>query len=376
MKKLVPIFIILFSGIRCKEEYIPPTISSDSNILVVDGMILSGNDSSIIKISRTRNLSDTSLPVYELNAKVTVLGSSGIEYFMTEQGRGRYYFDQLYLDLSQQYQLKIITSDGNEFRSDMSVLKTSPPIDSIFWRQNSDGVNIYLDSHDPNNNTKYYRWDYLETWSYLSAYYSSLNYVNDLVVYRGVSDQVYTCYQSQSSSSINVATTAKLSNDVIQKQLIANVPTSSEKISSKYSIQVRQYAIQKEGYNYWENLKKNTEQLGTIFDLQPFTELGNIRCMNNPHLNCLGYISFSTLQEQRIFITNSEVNSWNYYPYYGECVLDTIPPSNLPTYFPPGGGPYNYSLIGLNFGNYVLSTKACVDCSDHGGTEIKPSYWP
>ncbi len=73
-----------------------------------------------------------------------------------------------------------------------------------------------------------------------------------------------------------------------------DIPTGSEKLSVAYSDLIRQYAISKEAFNFWTNLKKNTEQLGSLFDLQPFTELGNIQCINNPSVKCIGYISFST----------------------------------------------------------------------------------
>src|SRR5262249_12612911 len=149
----------------------------------------------------------------------------------------------------------------------------------------------------------------------------------------------------------------------------------SEKISQTYSDLVRQYAIPLEAYNFWQNLKRNTEQLGSLFDLQPFTELGNINCVNNPDVKCIGFISFTTLQEKRIFISHNDLVSWNYQPYFGECVLDTVPVPDINKFFPPGG-PFFYELIGTANGPYVISSKICVDCSYHGGTTEKPPYWP
>jgi hypothetical protein len=50
-----------------------------------------------------------------------------------------------------------------------------------------------------------------------------------------------------------------------------------ERISSRYSTLVRQFAISPNTYNYWQNLK-NTEQLGTLFDAQPSQLVGNAHC--------------------------------------------------------------------------------------------------
>jgi hypothetical protein len=373
------IFIIIITnlgGLNCKEVYKPHAIQNNPNLLVVDGIIISGNDSSVITLSRTRNLADTAVSVKELNAQVTVVGATGVEYPLYDQGNGRYVTDQLQLDTSQQYQLKVITYDGNEFRSEFNKVRTSPPIDSVYWNQDSSyNVHVYLNTHDPTNNTRYYRWEYVETWEYRSAYPSFLQMVNDTPVFRSLTEQIYRCYQTQSSSSIDVANTSRLSSDIVNRYEINSVLSGSEKITAIYSNLVKQYAITAEAFDFWQNLKKNTEQLGSLFDLQPFTELGNIHCLNNPSVKCIGYISFTTLQEKRIFISKNEVYPWNYYPYYGNCVQDTIQPSILSQFFPPGG-PHFYSLIGTDNGLYIFSSNLCVDCTDHGGTTIKPPYWP
>ena len=382
MKRLIHILIITavvtLGGLDCKEVYTPPAIKNNPFLLVVDGIVISGNDSSIITLSRTRNLADTAPSVKELNAKVSVLGISGIEYPFTEEGNGRYAVDQLSLDAGQQYQLRIITTDGNEFRSALGNIQISPPIDSIYWNQDSSfNVHVYLNTHDPTNQTKYYRWQYVETWEYQSAFNSVLDYNNGDVIPRPLDNQINRCYQSLPSSSIEVVSTTQLSSSVVNKFEIAEIPQGSEKISQEYSNLVSQYAIPVDAYNFWSNLKRNTEQLGSLFDLQPFTQLGNITCVNDPTINCIGFISFTTLQTKRIFISKNDLVSWNYLPYYGEdCVMDTIQQQDIAKYFQPPGGPYSNSLIGTAMGPYLLSSILCVDCTYHGGTNIKPPYWP
>ena len=382
MKRLINILLIAVTvslgGLDCKEVYTPPAIKNNPFLLVVDGIVISGNDSSIITLSRTRNLADTVPSTKELNAKVSVLGVSGVEYPFTEQGNGRYAVDQLALNTGQQYQLKIVTTDGNEFRSALSNVQISPPIDSVYWNQDSSfNVHVYLNTHDPTNQTRYYRWQYVETWEYHSAYDAFLDYNNGDVIPRPLDNQIYRCYKSVPSSTIEVVSTTQLSSSVVNKYEITQIPQTSEKISETYSNLVSQYAIPVEAYNFWSNLKRNTEQLGSLFDLQPFTELGNITCVNNPSVNCIGFISFTTLQTKRIFISKNDLVNWNYFPYYGlECSIDTVKVQDIDKYFQPPGGPYSNSLIGTANGPYLLSSVLCVDCTNHGGTTIKPPYWP
>jgi len=370
------LFLTLLCGWHCKQVYQPPATLNNPFILVVDGIVLSGNDSTVITLSRTRSLTSDTPSVKETGATVSVVGVTGVEYPLTEEGNGVYSINQLLLDTSQQYQLKVITSDRNEFRSDLTKVRTSPPIDSLYWGQDSSyNVHVYLNTHDPTNNTRYYRWNFVETWEYRSAYNSFLQLVNDSPVFRPLDQQIYRCYQTQNSSSILVDNTSRLSSDVVNKYEITNIPNGSEKITHLYSNLVKQYAITLDAFNFWQNLKRNTEQLGTLFDLQPFTELGNIHCLSNPSVKCIGYISFSTVQEQRIFISINQVYPWNYSPYYEECGLDTIKPSDLTLYFPVGG-PYFYSLVGTDNGAIIFSTNLCVDCTYHGGTTVKPPFWP
>ena len=387
MRELKYIFIISFLTITvsdCKEVYNPPSVKNNPFFLVVDGIVVSGNDSTIITLSRTKSLTDSAPSVKESGAKVFVLGESGVAYPLTEMGNGQYATDRLPLNSTERYQLKITTTDGNEFRSELSKLLTSPSIDSLYWNQDSSGVQIYLDTHDPTNNTRYYRWENVESWEYHSAYDSYLEYVDENnIIERNLTRQIFRCYQTQLLPSIEVTNTTRLSSDIVYKYKVIDIPTGSEKMSAEYSDLIKQYAISAEAFNFWTNLKKNTEQLGTLFDLQPFSELGNILCVSNPAVKCIGFISFTTVQERRIFINKNEITQWNYSPYYDvyePCFVQKAFFQDISKFFLPPGGPYGNSMIGQGidppFPIYLFSTELCVDCRAHGGSTIKPTFWP
>jgi len=324
-------------------------------------------------------------PVQEPDATVSVVGISGAEYPFTNIGNGRYVTSQLFLDPGQFYQLKVITRDGNEFRSGPSQVRISPLIDSTYWNPDSAGVHIYLNTHDPGDKAKYYRWENVETWEYLSAYFSSLEYIGvNNFAGRNLTNQIYRCYQTQVYPYIEVTNTTRLSADQVNKYEIIAIPTGSEKLSVVYTDLVRQYAISKEAFDFWQNLKKNTEQLGSLFDIQPFTELGNISCISNPSVKCIGFVSFSTLQKKRIFINKNEVSLWYYAPYYNvyePCFIQSAYPEVIDQFFLPPGGPYGNSMIGSGLDSahlmvYLFSTKLCVDCTVQGGSSVRPDYWP
>ncbi|MEJ7664694.1 MAG: DUF4249 family protein [Hymenobacter sp.] len=66
-----------------------------------------------------------------------------------------------------------------------------------------------------------------------------------------------------------------------------NAPTPpSSKLYYLYSILVRQYALTPEEFAYWDKLRKNTENLGTLFDPLPSQLSGNVHRLTMPASWC------------------------------------------------------------------------------------------
>ena len=379
--------IIAMWALGCKKPYTPAVISSNNNYLVVEGNISTGADSTIIRLSRTVNISSGVTINPELNATVAIQDNQNQTYNLHSIGGGIYTSAILNLDNTRTYRLNITTSDGKTFQSAYVPAMVSPSIDSIGFTIQNNGIQIYVNTHDPNNKTHYYRWDYNETWIFHAKYDS--NYIsNDStdVVLRRPDQQIYQCWGSSISTVITLGSSAKLSQDVIYQSPIVFIPSTSEKIESRYSILLKQYAMTSDGYNYYSILKKNTEQLGSIFDAQPSQLTGNIHCTTDATLPVIGYITAGLVQQKRIYINNSQLPTWTpTYPY--DCELDTalystkgpmpqnqvleilVPQPNGDIPVSPIFAPGSPSPIG-----YVYSGSGCVDCSTRGSL-IKPSFW-
>ena len=81
--------LILFDG--CQKPYAPPAITTSTNYLVVEGTIDPGQDSTIIKLSRTVPLSfANATSTAGLNAKVVVESDANTSYPLTETANGYY----------------------------------------------------------------------------------------------------------------------------------------------------------------------------------------------------------------------------------------------------------------------------------------------
>src|ERR1700753_1645060 len=121
----------------CKKPYNATIVASNTNYLVVEGVINSGQDSTIINVSRTVNISDSTKAKPELGAQVLVENDQNVMYSIPEIGKGKYASPPLNLDNTHKYHLYIKTSDGKEYASDAEEAKSTPPIDSVgFITQN------------------------------------------------------------------------------------------------------------------------------------------------------------------------------------------------------------------------------------------------
>ena len=371
--------VCMMSGLlltACKENYEPPVIKTNPNLLVVDGFINNSTDTTSIHLSRTRKLTDGATFSPEINAQLTLEDAGGaILYYFQETPNGIYIVPGMSLDVNRTYKLRINTVDGKHYTSDEIEVKQTPPIDSVSWERQENGLMIFINTHDSQNNTRYYRWDYTDTWEYYSKYYSSFKYENREVILRRPEEQVYTCWTTKNSTDLHLGSSARLSDDVIHRSPLRFIPANAIELSGLYSILVRQYALTKEGYEYFQNLKKITEQLGSIFDAQPSQLTGNIHSTDDATELVLGYITASTLERKRIFIKREEVVPWLYWLQCDEKFI--VPLDSLENYF--GNGVFvpisEYAPRGPLEGYYAGSV-GCVDCTSRGGTNVKPDFWP
>jgi hypothetical protein len=349
-------------------------INANNNYLVVDGFIDAGADSTIFTLTRTSNLNPTSPPTTELGAQLIVEGSNGYASQLTEMGNGRYGANGLNLDITQNYRLSIATTNGEKYLSNYAPVKSSPPIDSISWQRSDSGVTVYANTHDPLNNTRYYHWDYVETWEYHSNYDSYMHFdpangtiINNIEI-------PHICYSTDNSNNIVIGSSAKLTSDIIYLAPLTVVPLNSNKISVRYSIIVRQYALTADEYNYWQALQTSTEQTGSLFDQEPSQITGNISCISNPNEPVIGYIGVGSVAESRIFITNQQVYPW-YFNQGCKEMLFSSDSADVSSAANEGLLPVEVKYSGPVLVGYYFADASCVDCTLMGGTTTKPSFW-
>ncbi len=372
MQRILYILILIVVLDSCKKPYNSPVDETANTILVVEGTIAAGVDAeNTFLLSRLRPLKDTTLNNPEQGASVIIESQGGTNYALNEIAPGNYRAG-LSLPNSGKYRLKISTRNGGQYQSEFMVVKQTPPIDSLTWVQDGD-AKIFLHTHDPSNNTKFYRWEFTETWEYHAFFDSDLGFVNGQIVFLNPSQLTFACWSSASGGSIILGNTSALSEDRVSYQPILTLPNPSPKASFKYSILVRQVALTEEAYNFWNILRKNTEVTGTLFDPQPSQLPGNIISVTNPDEKVIGFVSVGAVTEKRLYIRNAELLAWPQRPAEDSiCKVVDAEPNSVeflkqdttygPAFFVTGGG-------------LRLAKKNCMDCRRRGGTTVKPPYW-
>jgi hypothetical protein len=415
MKRLATYFllaIVILAG--CNKAFNPTVTSSNANILVVEGLINTGTDSTVITLSRTVLVKNKTTVNPERGAIITVEDGQRVVLTLPEKTNGRYASPPFGMDNTKQYRLRIKTNTGKVYLSDLVNAKVTPAIDSVGYNVIANGIQIYVNAHDVTNNTRYYRYTYRETWEFNAMYNSGYVYdasIKDIIP-RPSSQQIHHCYGTDTSAHTIINSTAKLSQDVAFQVPINLITSSSEKIGIKYSILVRQQALTKEAYAFYENLQKNTENLGSIFDAQPSTLIGNIHNVADASEPIIGFISAGTTTAKRIYILKLTLPG-NFKPLseIPGCRVDTAingPPSNLPTaggtgfytltaltapppqgagnpiepfgFYPPPLDPLSgrgHIETGGTPGNqrgYLFSSVPCTDCTIRGKVSV-PYFW-
>jgi len=375
---LLFLLLLLLLLSSCIAQFIPK-IDEEKELLVVQGLLTDQGEVDTIKLSKSLPLGEKSAARPVSGCIVTLSDDLGSKVSLAEIAAGTYITPPFFHGVpGRSYTLHITTNSAfNNFNYESSTIemKRVPPIDSIYYEKTVieeaignfravEGCQIYLNTYDPENKCKFYRWDFSETWKLRLPF--------------DVPNQ--TCWRSDKSHSINIKSTAAFNEARINRFPINFISNTTDRLKTKYSILVNQYSMNEDEYNYWEKIQNIAVQVGGLYDVIPASVPSNIRCIENPAEKVLGYFSVSAISSKRIFIRDKFEGMID---QYAHCATDTlIGGGPLDTLSFPGLGISLWTLFnvpGTPFGppGFVIftKTKGCADCTVRG-TTVKPVFWP
>jgi len=359
----------------CITEFVPET-NELKELLVVEGLITDQPGINTVKLSKSIPFGKKSEAKPLSGCYVSISDNEGNWYWLNENAPGNYISDSASFRGRQGkiYTLHITAGDGTSslnYESYPVEMIPVPPIDSIYYEKliikedymnfgGIDACQIYLDTHDPQNLNKYYRWDFDETWI-LRLLWPVEN---------------IKCWVSDTSTTINIKSTAAFNESRIIRHPVTYISNTTDRLLRKYSISVNQYSLSEDEYVYWEKIQNITDQTGGLYDIIPASVPSNIFCVENPGEDVLGYFSVSAKSSKRIFIQDDFGGIIDQYP---DCPIDTVYGEveiwglDVSVWVisdnPPGSWGFGSPRVRI-----LTDKKGCADCTTRG-TINKPPFW-
>lgn len=382
----------------CTEQYVLQT-NTFEDALVVEATITNELKKQEIKITRTYRLEEEDNTI-EAGANVRVTDNDNNQYAFELK-------DSIYVSKTafqavpgKKYRLEITTKEGKSYFSSSETLPTVNEIQnvnaSVQTVDNQRGVQITVNSFDPKNTSKYYRYEYEETYKIIAPLWNQdktillpplpgNNHKEIGVVPRDSETKI--CYSTAKSKDILIASTNVLNEDRMAYP-IRFISNQNYIISHRYSILAKQYVLNLESYTFYKTLKKMSGSDNILSQNQPGFFYGNIRSSDNPNEKVIGFFDVSSVSSKRIFFNYTDLFPGEPLPPYinncdikmltfcfestnpdckGGILLSTIE-SNQLVY----RNSYQYS--NPTYTTYEMVSPPCGDCTSFS-SNVVPPFW-
>ena len=399
MKKIITAVSILCLAMMAASCIYPFTPESEdgSGSLVVEGDILIG-EFTTVSLSYAAPIGKALEQAFPRSSVVWVEDDAGNEYngsYAEHQTSDKVTFkvDTRYADPSRSYRLCLrVADEGRDYASSWERVCSEPVIDSVSYivDRERQRVNVALSMHS--GSESYFKWDYVEDWEYHALYNAVLKLDVDTTYYWNTShisvnlramdydkENLYYCYGHNVSKNIMVFSTEKQTDDRFVDLEFRTIKRDDLKLSYLYRIKVMLEPLSRDAYDYWENIKANSDYTGDLFAPNPSEVVGNIRCVQDPDVFVLGYVNVAQRARKELVIDAAELRYFKGHDTFADAELVTS--TMWKDYFTDGYLPYTWYVPNDLSQTYWLPAR-CVDCMRRSDTYIKgvtrnkPDDWP
>ncbi|MBS7252905.1 DUF4249 domain-containing protein [Flavobacterium branchiicola] len=402
LKKIYLFLVLAFAVSGCTEQYVFQNTDFES-ALVVEGTITNEFKNQTIRISQVYQLEETG-PRYEKGANVYITDDKGNEYQFEEK-------DTLYASITafkaepgRKYQLKIKTKEGKNYTSDEQTLTTETKIENMTATvetvEGQRGVEINVNSYDPTNTSKYYRYEYTETYKIIAPKWDSRKTIlqsfpaippdpeNDfpgspggegiLVIPRTTETQ--TCFSTKNSDKILLTNTSGNSDDRVHYP-VRFISDQNYIMSHRYTIFVKQYVQNLAAYTFYKTLRDLSTSGSVLSPKQPGFFYGNIKSVENPSEKVIGFFEVSSVSSDRIYFNYKDLFPNMPLPPYYESDCEQREYLDCEGDPPCSGIPLRSSIrsnslvhFSSSASTYFMVKPACGDCTTFS-SNIVPPFW-
>ena len=376
----ITVLFILLLLYGCIKPYVPLIETNAKNKYVVSGRITDNEGWQEVDVSMSSPIeSPEYLPVSKCQVKI--LDDKGNVFSLDEFAPGSYHawIGQEYLVHGNSYKVKVTTPSGEELESGFDKMPAGPALDSVYYIIQDGTISsgfihkimqFYVDLYAEGNYSQYYKWEITETWEYHAAH--AIEYY-----YNGTFNKVdppdstnYVCWITVPVKNIFTLSTKNLASNIYKEFPLHYIDGSSSRLGILYSMMVRQQALSEKAYNYWEQLRINSNEQGGLYEKQPLAIKGNMVNVSNPNKSVLGYFYAASESSRRYFYKDIQgiVLGFN-----KNCTEEGLGRNGWAEFSPPDYPVYYYFPVTWIL---LILTPGCVDCRMAGGKTVKPDFWP
>lgn len=381
---VVPFLLMLLHG--CIERYYPDLEELQTGTLVVVAHLTSIPGVQSIHLSRSTILE---FPKYDpvSGCWVEVERADGATRGFEESGPGRYScdLDEQFLRTGEAYRLHFVTPEGSRYESEFETLHPAPGISSLYFAREEhptsdpkiidEGIQFFIDFDIEKDSGRYLRWQLTETFEMHNPDYMSTSVYDVDRRFKDIPDTMAwrTCWITLEVPEIFTLDLGNVDGNSYMKMPLNFVSAGTQRLYYRYSLLVRQLSLSEASFWYWDELKKNMQTKGGLFDTQPSLTPSNICNVADEHELVIGYFSISGASEKRIFAEDVPDLKIVKDPYF--CA-----PGGLPKSFPR----LSVKLLPFYLGRLEVDGvnlyggvhKQCIDCREYkGSTHLIPEFW-
>lgn len=392
--KITSLLLLCLAISGCTEQYVLQTDTYES-ALVVEATMTNEMKRQEIKITRTYRLEEHA-PQVETGAEVTVTDSDGNLYHFVEE-EGLYVSENTFQAVpGKTYRLNIDTADGKSYTSTNETLtpvnEMQNVVPTVQSKNGQRGVGIVVSAFDPTGNSKYYRYEYEETYKIISPVWDDERTIllpfETGQQHQGIGiiprvGETQTCYGTKASDDIIQTTTTGLGEDRVNFA-VRFISNQNYIITHRYSILVRQYVQNLAAYTFYKTLKELSGSESILSQNQPGFFYGNLKSSDNPNEKVIGFFEVASVSSRRVFFNYADLFPGEPEPpYFEDCTIKEFK-NCFNQNDPECKGAALISVIGGNDLLYVDSDSnqtyffmvrpACGDCTTFA-SNIRPSFW-
>ncbi|HET8754303.1 MAG TPA: DUF4249 domain-containing protein [Salinimicrobium sp.] len=381
-------FLLLITNLLvlgCVEPYDFATETFEQ-LLVVEANITNENKQQEVFLSRTIPLGETE-EAPERQAKVWIEGDDGSVYDFSENEPGHYIsVSEFAAATGVSYQLVIITSEGETFSSEPTKMVINPGLDNLYAAktindEGDEGFSFMIDNSGTAETTDYFKYEYVETYKIVPPHKT----FQDLIVVDGEPvlvpkiKEAELCFNSEASSEIILASTNSLAVNALEAFQVRFLSKHNPKVSQRYSLLVKQYALTQEAYSYYATLQKFSGSESLFSQTQPGFINGNLFSVDNPDEKVVGYFNVASVVSKRVFVNFLDYFNNEDRQYFMDCSI-TRPEFAITAITLIQEGLAKFISLSLSppdhegKGPIRIAPAPCVDCTLLG-SPVPPDFW-